>query len=71
MQFRVGQKVMVLRAYYGGSHAQGVIVKPAKAPEYRGMWWVDIGENLMPVEPERLRDYEEYWAEERKRRDKS
>lgn len=68
MPFKVGQKVVVLRAYYGGSNAIGVVVKPGKAREYEGLWWVDIGDNLMPVEPERLRDFDEYWAEERKKR---
>lgn len=59
--FKIGQKVVVLAAYYGGSNAPGVIVGKSTAVEHRGKWLVDIGDTTMPVEDERLVDEKEYW----------
>ena len=61
--FKIGQRVVVLRAHYGGSNDEGTVIKKCSQREYKGMWWIDLGYTQLPVEPERLVDSVEYWKE--------
>lgn len=68
-KFKPGQRVVVLEAYFRGSNGEGTIVQESRAREYKGMWLVDLGDTILPVQPERLVDSDEYWAAERKKVD--
>lgn len=67
--FKPGQQVMVIGAYGNTSDGEGVIIKPSRIKEYAGKWLVDLGETILPVEPERLVDAQEYWDEKRRQRE--
>lgn len=67
-KFKPGQRVVVLEAYFRGSNGEGTIIHESRLREYKGMWLVDLGDTILPVQTERLVDSDEYWAAERKKK---
>ncbi len=63
--FTPGQKVVVKHAHAGGSDMEGTIVRKGEGQEYKGKWWVDMGQMKLPIEPERIQDAKVYYARER------
>jgi hypothetical protein len=58
--FKVGQRVVVLRAYAGGANGTGTIVGLSNRREFPGFYKVELEGMVVYIEPDRLLDLEEF-----------
>ena len=69
MEFKRGQKVIIIGLYNLKHDGKGTFVGPATDHGSRGKFYVDTENGLLPIESSRIMDEGEYWMLKKSERD--